>query len=141
MENTSLRDPIRSDTFIGPSAGQFRRMLGPTCQEMQDEIPGLPEEEAVGVAEEISYLVFPVGPRRRRGDLDYVRAASPRIISYRSITAATPIRLSPSSDRFSTRTTFPSARTNTSVPWVISAGRVSVISSSEPASRFSSTTK
>ena len=41
MENTSLRDPIRSDTFIGPSAGQSGRMLGPTYQEMQDEILAL----------------------------------------------------------------------------------------------------
>jgi len=43
-----------------------------------------------------------------------------------------PIRELPSSMRFSTRTTFPSARTETSDPWVISAGSVNVISSSEP---------
>ncbi len=54
------------------------------------------------------------------------------MMSYRSITAATPIRTLPSSMRFSMRTTFPNARTKTSEPWVISAGSVRVISSSEP---------
>src|SRR5580704_1511334 len=40
MENTSLRDPIRSATFIGPSRGQPGRMVGPSCTKMQDEIFG-----------------------------------------------------------------------------------------------------
>src|SRR5882672_2809038 len=38
MENTSLRDPIRSDTFIGLSRGHPRRMVGPIYPGMQDEI-------------------------------------------------------------------------------------------------------
>src|SRR5882724_6160070 len=62
-------------------------------------------------------------------------------MSYRSITAATPIRNSPSSPRRSTRTTLPKARTNTSVLCVISAGNVRVMSSSEPASKSWSITK
>src|SRR5229473_1323961 len=62
-------------------------------------------------------------------------------MSYRSITAATPIRNSPSSPRRSTRTTLPNARTNTSVLCVISAGNVRVMSRSEPASKSWSITK
>src|SRR5713226_6285039 len=45
MEKTSLRDPITSDTFIGLSAGQLGRMVGPTCPRMQDEILGCAEEK------------------------------------------------------------------------------------------------
>jgi len=86
-------------------------------------------------------VVSPVSPPRRSGDWDHALATSPRMISYRSMTAATPMRVLPSSMRRSTRTTLPRARTNTSVPWVISAGKVIVISNSEPASRFCSTTK
>src|SRR5580692_9419463 len=57
MENTSLRDPIRSDTFIGPSAGRSGRMLGPTHPEMQDENSS--GDESAGWIEEESYvLVF-----------------------------------------------------------------------------------
>ena len=63
------------------------------------------------------------------------------MMSYLSMTAATPSRGSPSSTRLSTRTTFPWARTYTSVPWVISAGKVKVISNSEPASTSLSITK
>src|SRR6267378_2389513 len=38
MENISLRDPIRSETFIGLSRGHPGRMVGPTYPGMQDEI-------------------------------------------------------------------------------------------------------
>src|SRR5712691_6232658 len=38
IENTSLRDPIRSDTFIGLSRGHPCRIVGPTYPGMQDEI-------------------------------------------------------------------------------------------------------
>src|SRR5229473_3384909 len=41
MENTSLRDPMRSDTFTGPSAGHSGAILGPTPPGMQDENRGL----------------------------------------------------------------------------------------------------
>jgi hypothetical protein len=64
----------------------------------------------------------------------YSRALSPRTISYRSITAATPIRSCTSSLFLSTRITRPWARTKTSVPRVISRGNVRVKSSSWPAS-------
>jgi hypothetical protein len=49
------------------------------------------------------------------------------------MTAATPTRVDPFSGFFSTRTTFPIARINTSEPRVTSEGSVSVISSSAPA--------
>src|SRR6267143_3500511 len=38
IENTSLRDPIRSDTFMGLPRGHPCRMVGPTYPGMQDEI-------------------------------------------------------------------------------------------------------
>ncbi len=110
--------------------------------EQQDSIYGrpaslLPESWAAG--HDLSLKTSqPSTPRCRTPEsfLGYALAASPRIMSYRSITAATPIRAGPSSVRRSTRTTFPRARTNTSVPCVISAGSVSVISNSEPASKI-----
>ena len=51
------------------------------------------------------------------------------------MTAATPTRVDPFSGLFSTRTTLPIARINTSEPRVTSEGSVSVISSSAPAFR------
>lgn len=63
------------------------------------------------------------------------------MISYRSITAATPTREEPMPDLFSTRTTFPIARIKTSDPRVTSAGRVRVMSSSAPSFKFSSMVK
>jgi len=64
----------------------------------------------------------------------YEGDCSPRMMSYRSITAATPTSFAPSSECRSTRITRPWALTNTSVPRVISDGRVRVRSSSVPAS-------
>src|SRR5258708_11958635 len=37
MENTSLRDPIRSATFIGPSGEQTGAIVGSTLARMQHE--------------------------------------------------------------------------------------------------------
>src|SRR6266550_1248523 len=37
MEKTSFRDPMRSDTFTGPSAGNSGRIVGPTQRRLQDE--------------------------------------------------------------------------------------------------------
>jgi hypothetical protein len=35
MENTSLRDPIRSETFIGPYGEHHERVLGPSIFQLQ----------------------------------------------------------------------------------------------------------
>src|SRR6267143_7123303 len=37
MEKTSLRDPMRSDTFTGPSAGHSGRIVGPTRPLLQHD--------------------------------------------------------------------------------------------------------
>src|SRR5271168_3354623 len=58
-----------------------------------------------------------------------------RMMSYFSITAATPRRYCTSPGFCSTRTTLPCAWIKTSVPCVISAGRVSMKSRVDPASR------
>src|SRR6266850_3615086 len=51
MEKTSLREPMRSETFIGPSDGGFRRMVGPTHRQMQHENL---EEREEGLAHQCS---------------------------------------------------------------------------------------
>src|SRR6267378_3377228 len=42
MEKTSFRDPMRSDTFTGPSAGNSGRIVGPTQPLLQDEFQNIP---------------------------------------------------------------------------------------------------
>src|SRR6267143_1929331 len=42
IEKTSLRDPMRSDTFTGPSAGHSGRIVGLTQPGLQDEFQNIP---------------------------------------------------------------------------------------------------
>src|SRR5713226_6187008 len=88
MENTSLRDPMRSETFTGPSAGDSGRIVGPTRPGLQHEFEKFHPGENSERDSRDSRIVTLDGPRAAPGNVGQARAASPRIISYRSITAA-----------------------------------------------------
>src|SRR6266581_9304460 len=108
MENTSLRDPIRSATFIGPSGEQPSAIVGSSLARMQDENNHLATDNHF--PEKNPQLCAHACQRGRltwgsSAGLLHARAARPRMISYRSMTAATPMLGSSSSGRCSTRIT------------------------------------
>src|SRR6266550_5423408 len=45
MEKISLRDPMRSDTFTGPSAGHSGRIVGLTRPRLQDDFQNIPAQK------------------------------------------------------------------------------------------------
>src|SRR5438477_6655319 len=71
MEKTSFRDPMRSDTFTGPSAGNSGRIVSPTQRRLQDEFQKTLPDCPAGLDMR--------QPRKR----DQARAASPdNIVSF-----------------------------------------------------------
>src|SRR5437660_3233093 len=45
IEKISLRDPMRSDTFTGPSAGDSCRIVGLTWPRLQDDFQNIPAQK------------------------------------------------------------------------------------------------
>src|SRR5258706_13804296 len=124
MEKTSLRDPMRSDTFTGPSAGHSGRIVGPTRPLLQHDFQKIYAKKNLSERGKVVLANREVGwDAYWSKNIRQARAAFPRNISYRSITAATPIRALPSSIRRSTRTTLPRARIKTAEPCVFSPER------------------
>src|SRR5712691_2384849 len=86
IEKISLRDPMRSDTFTGPSAGHSGRIVGLTWPRLQDEFQHIPGQNKTWDEKERRDSGNPFGRmgQRRPRKRGQARAASPRTMSYRS---------------------------------------------------------